>query len=46
MNLSTLYLAGLNRLLTVKLKQAINIPERIRDIGDREDQFPRFATKS
>ncbi len=29
-----------------KLKQAIHIPERIRDIGGREDQLPGFAAKS
>ena len=29
-----------------KLKRAIHIPERIRDIGGREDQLPRFAAKS
>ena len=29
-----------------KLKRAINIPERIRDIGGREGQLPGFAAKS
>ena len=29
-----------------KLKHAINIPQRIRDIGGREDQLPQFAAKS
>ena len=29
-----------------KLKLAISIPERIRDIGGREDQLPRFAAKA
>lgn len=29
-----------------KLKVAINIPQRIRDIGGREDQLPQFAAKS
>ena len=29
-----------------KLKRAIGIPERIRDIGGREDQLPRFAQKA
>jgi alcohol dehydrogenase class IV len=29
-----------------KLKRAIGIPERIRDIGGREDQLPRFAAKA
>ena len=29
-----------------ELKRAINIPERIRDIGGREDQLPRFAAKA
>jgi len=29
-----------------KLKRAIGIPERIRDIGGREDQLPRFAEKA
>lgn len=29
-----------------KLKHAIGIPDRIRDIGGREDQLPRFAAKA
>jgi alcohol dehydrogenase class IV len=29
-----------------KLKRAIGTPERIRDIGGREDQLPRFAAKA
>lgn len=29
-----------------KLKRAIGIPERIRDLGGREDQLPRFAEKA
>ena len=29
-----------------KLKRAIGIPERIRDIGGREEQLPRFAAKA
>jgi alcohol dehydrogenase class IV len=29
-----------------KLKRAVGIPERIRDIGGREDQLPRFAEKA
>jgi alcohol dehydrogenase class IV len=29
-----------------KMKHAINIPQRIRDIGGREDQLPQFAAKS
>ena len=29
-----------------KLKRAISIPERIRDLGGREDQLPGFAAKS
>jgi len=29
-----------------KLNRAIGIPERIRDIGGREDQLPRFAQKA
>jgi alcohol dehydrogenase len=29
-----------------KLKRALGIPERIRDIGGREDQLPRFAQKA
>ena len=29
-----------------KLKRAIGIPQRIRDIGGREEQLPRFAAKA
>ncbi len=29
-----------------KMKREIGIPERIRDIGGREDQLPRFAAKA
>lgn len=29
-----------------KLKRAVGIPERIRDIGGREEQLPRFAAKA
>lgn len=38
--------AGLAISAVEKMKRAINIPERIRDIGGREDQLPGFAAKS
>jgi alcohol dehydrogenase len=38
--------AGLAISAVENLKRAISIPERIRDIGGREDQLVRFAAKS
>lgn len=39
--------AALQAIVAVeKLKRDIGIPERIRDIGGREDQLPRFAEKA